>query len=164
MTPEAKQSIRDRLVLRPVTHPEDDAFLRELYFATRGDLGAMPVPEELKRDLLLMQYDSQTVAYAQQYPNASHEIVEIDDRPVGRLMIDRRPRSVCIVDISLIPERRNEGIGTSLLRQVMDECSEKELACELQVVVSNPARRLYERLGFREEDNDGVRLSMRWTS
>ena len=162
MTRNPQKSILDGLVLRPASRPEDEDFLRELYFASRGDLDAMPVSEELKRNLLLMQYQSQTAAYAQQYPAASHEIVEINGRPIGRLLTDRQPDSICVVDISLIPETRNQGIGSALLRQVMAECSEENLSCTLQVVITNPARALYERLGFRVEDDDGVRLSMRW--
>jgi ribosomal protein S18 acetylase RimI-like enzyme len=164
MSPNAKTPIGERLVLRQVVLPEDDDFLRELYFASRGDLEGAVLPEDLKRNLLLMQYQAQSIAYTQQYPKASHEIVELDGQAIGRMMIDRRKEFICAVDISIIPERRSHGIGTTLLRRVMEECAEKNLPCTLQVLITNPARRLYERLGFRIVDNDGVRFSMTWNS
>lgn len=164
MTPNPQKSLLDGLVLRPAALPEDEDFLRELYFASRSDLEAMPVSDALKRNLLLMQYQAQSFTYAEQYPEASHEIVELEGHPIGRLMIARRQDAICVVDLALIPEKRNEGIGTALLRRVMGECSEKNIPCTLQVVITNPARSLYERLGFRVEDTDGVRLSMRWNS
>lgn len=164
MTSTAEKSILDRLVLKPVVLPDDDEFLRDLYFLSRNDINMNFPGEEVKQDLLLMQYRGQMLTYQQQFPAASHDIVELDERPIGRLMIDRQPEAIRVVDISLIPEKRNMGIGTSLLKRVLAECSEKSLYCVLQVLAFNRARALYERLGFRVEGNDGIRLTMRWNS
>jgi GNAT superfamily N-acetyltransferase len=65
-------------------------------------------------------------------------------------------------DISLVPEFRNRGIGTFLLNELLGECEAKGLPCELKVLKTNRARLLYDKLGFRVEGDDGVRLHMRW--
>lgn len=143
--------------------PDDDAFLQELYFTTRDDLDGIFPDEEQKRQLLLIQYKGQTLTYANQFPDASHDVIELDGEPVGRLMVSRQRDAVQCVDISLRPEMRNIGIGTIVLRDLLAESTSRGLPCVLQVLKANPARHLYERLGFTIEGDDGMRFFMKWT-
>jgi GNAT superfamily N-acetyltransferase len=162
MMSDPDRSIADRVTLRPAAVPDDEDFLRELYFDTRDDLDGMFADEDLKRNLLLMQHRGQIQTYARQFPDASNHVVELDGEPIGRLMVDRQPGSIRCIDISLIPEKRGNGIGSFLLKNLLDECAEKGVPCTLHVLITNPARRLYERLGFRVEEDDGTRFFMRW--
>ena len=57
--------------------------------------------------------------------------------------------------VSVLPGHRGRGVGTALLSSLIERCS--ELGCpalSLSVQRSNPAARLYERLGFREVSGD----------
>lgn len=57
--------------------------------------------------------------------------------------------------VSVLPDHRGRGLGTALLSVLIERCS--ELGCpalSLSVQRSNPAARLYERLGFREVSGD----------
>lgn len=57
--------------------------------------------------------------------------------------------------VSVLPGCRGRGVGTALLSSLIERCS--ELGCpalSLSVQRSNPAVRLYERLGFREASGD----------
>lgn len=57
--------------------------------------------------------------------------------------------------VSVLPGHRGRGVGTALLSSLVERCS--ELGCpalSLSVQRSNPAVRLYERLGFREVSGD----------
>jgi ribosomal protein S18 acetylase RimI-like enzyme len=67
-----------------------------------------------------------------------------------------------LVDISLLPEHRGRGLGTLLLRELMEECRRERQSLRLQVLRTNPAQRLYERLGFRRTGEDQVYLQMEW--
>lgn len=63
--------------------------------------------------------------------------------------------------VSVLPGRRGRGLGTALLSSLIGRCS--ELGCpalSLSVQRSNPAVRLYERLGFREVSGDDCEAVM----
>jgi ribosomal protein S18 acetylase RimI-like enzyme len=54
------------------------------------------------------------------------------------------------VSIGVQPEARGQGVGEKLMRALIDEAARRGLGLCLSVRTDNPARRLYERLGFRE--------------
>jgi ribosomal protein S18 acetylase RimI-like enzyme len=53
------------------------------------------------------------------------------------------------VSIGVKPGARGEGVGETLLRALIDEAARRDVGLCLSVRTENPARRLYERLGFR---------------
>ena len=108
-----------------------------------------------------MQYTGQNMTYAQEYPMASHYIVLLGDSPVGRLIVDRRTDSIHGVDLSVLPIYRNLGVGTKVLTKLFDECSDRRVPFTLSVIKTNPAVRLYERLGLRIDGDLGTHYSMR---
>jgi len=54
------------------------------------------------------------------------------------------------VSIGVKPEARRQGVGEKLMRTLIGEAARRGLGLCLSVRTDNPARRLYERLGFRE--------------
>lgn len=160
--PLTESSIDDRLDLRPVTMPDDEPFLTELYFSVRDDLRGLFDDEKQTRQLMLMQYRAQAFTYGQQYPDASNDVIMLDGTAVGRIIVDRGPGVTRLVDISLVPASRDLGIGTSMLRRLCAESAGENRRLVLQVLKTNPAVSLYERMGFRVCDDDGTRLSMEW--
>ena len=142
--------------LRPITEG-DAAFQRELYGSTRAEeLAPVPWSEEQKRAFLDMQFRAQTVHYSKHYPDGEFLIVEDDGRAIGRLLLHRTPEEIHIIDISLMPGHRGRGIGTKLLRDVLAEAKASNRRASIHVEHFNPAKRLYERLGFRYVKTDGV--------
>lgn len=77
-----------------------------------------------------------------------------------QLYIHRSSREHRIVDISLLPAYRGRGIGTRLLTSVIAEADSAGKPVSIHVEVFNPARRLYERLGFVQIEDKGVYLLM----
>jgi predicted GNAT family acetyltransferase len=69
--------------------------------------------------------------------------------------VDVWAREIRIVDIALMPAHRSGGIGTMLLRRVFAEGDAAGKPVSIHVEVFNPARRLYERLGFVEKGAHG---------
>ena len=124
----------------------------------------VPWTEEQKRAFLEMQFQAQTAHYAQHYLGAEFLIIEEDGRPIGRLYIHRQPHDIRIVDISLMPEYRGRGIGSKLLREILDEGAATKTPVTIHVEDFNPAMRLYERLGFRRIGSHGVYHLMEWRS
>lgn len=82
--------------------------------------------------------------------------------PVGLLKVTRDAAEWKVVQIQLVPRLQGQGLGATLLREVIDEAAAAGAALTLGVLKSNPAKGLYERLGFVVEgDADGEWL-MRW--
>lgn len=144
------------VALRPQA-PVDDAFLHELYAATREhELSLTGWDEPSKASFLAMQFEAQRRYYLEQFPGARYEIVLRRGRPVGRLIVDRGARTMTILDIAVVGEHRGQGIGTALLTALIDEADRLGLAVRMHVERDNPAIRLYHRLGLRTTDEAGV--------
>ena len=150
------------IALRSIT-PQDDAFLARVYATSRAqELAITGWSEELKADFCRRQFDAQSAYYAANYPEASFQIIERDDWPVGRLYVARWEKEIRIVDITLLPEFRGSEIGTRLLRELQDEARSAGKSLTIHVERFNRALGLYQRLGFREVEDKGVYLLMRW--
>ena len=150
------------LTLRDAT-PSDRTFLLALYTSTRADeFAQFGWPVEMERAFMQLQFEAQRGDYERRHPDARCRIVELQHCPVGRLWTARDGDSVVVLDISVIAELRGQGIGSECLRRLQRQAAADRLAVDLQVVVGNPAQRLYERLGFRNDGEAGVRQSMRW--
>jgi ribosomal protein S18 acetylase RimI-like enzyme len=86
------------------------------------------------------------------------DVVLVEGEPAGRLYVDRRDDEIRIVDIALLPEHRGHGIGTSLLGELLSEADAARKRVTIHVERLNPARRLYERLGFSVAEDKGIYL------
>ncbi len=152
--------IVDPLVLRD-ERSEDEAFLRELYASTRIDELASVGWSPAQTDAFLrMQFDLQRTHYRRHYADASFLIVVLDGRPIGRLYVHYTRQDVRVLDISLVPDVRGKGIGRRLLGNVLERAARLAAPVTLHVAVGNPARRLYEHLGFRIVTQDALNLFM----
>ena len=152
-----------RVALRPATADDRD-FLVAFYGSTRDDLALLPLDTEQRDAIVRMQFHAQDMHYRQTNHDASFEVVEIEGRPIGRLYVDRRADDIRIIDISLLPEHRNAGIGSALVRAVQDEAAASGRTVSLHVTIGNPAAGLYDRLGFRLADDLGVYRQLEWRS
>src|SRR5688500_328403 len=109
------------LSLRPITDDDRDMLYR-VYASTREDeLAQVAWDDDQKAAFLRMQFDAQYSYYAEHYPKAQFQVILLNGEPVGRLYLDRRAREIRIVDIALLPEYRNRGIGTALLHEILAE-------------------------------------------
>lgn len=142
----------------------DFEFLAELYASTRRDeVAPVPWSDEEKEAFLRWQFESQYRHYRQHYPDCEFLVIEREERPIGRLYVDRRADQIRLVDIALVSEQRGAGLGTALLRTLLDEGRGSGLPVSIHVEYNNPALRLYRRLGFCHVDSNGVYYLMTWT-
>ena len=76
-------------------------------------------------------------------------IIGYDDRPVGGLWLESKPDSIYIHGIYISPEYQGRGIGSAVVRQLIEQAMIRRASVTLSVVPANPrAKQLYERLGF----------------
>lgn len=149
-----------KVVLRPVGDA-DRAFLAQLYASTRAEeLAIVPWTDEQKAAFLAQQFEAQDAHYRAYYDGATFDVIEVDGERAGRVYVHRGQREIRIVDISLTPSFRGRGLGTRLLRALIAEADDGGRKLSIHVEMHNPARRLYERLGFRPAGENGVYLLM----
>ena len=144
--------------LRPATDA-DLPFLKHVYASTRQEeLAVTGWPEEQIDEFLDMQFEAQHTHYHTHYDDTDWNVIEVDGEPAGRLYVSRWPEQIRIVDIALTPKFRGRGIGTGLIRTLIEESNASGLPVRISVEFNNRARGLYERLGFRPIGESGVYL------
>lgn len=150
------------LALRPI-RPDDRSFLLAVYRSTREwELTLVDWDAAQKAAFVEMQFDAQHAYYQEQRAGAAFDVILVGGTPAGRLYVARENDEIRIVDIALLPEYCNRGIGSALLRQLQAEARAARKPLRIHVERFNPALRLYERLGFRPIADRGVYLFMEW--
>lgn len=148
------------LCLRPAGRDDAEVLFR-IYASTREEeLAVVPWDASIKEAFLRMQFGAQDTYYRATYPNTSYDLIVSGDDVLGRLYVHRGERAWLVLDIALLPEHRGTGIGTHLLKQVIAEATLAGKPVQIHVERLNPARHLYDRLGFRQMEDQGVYLLM----
>jgi ribosomal protein S18 acetylase RimI-like enzyme len=144
------------VTLRPFRE-EDLELLFRIYASTRWEeLAPVPWDDEQKQAFLRMQAVAQHAYYQENYKGADWLVIERFGLPAGRLYVHRREKEIRLVDIALLPEHRNAGIGSELLRELIAESTAVSKPLRIHVEKNNPALSLYERLGFVPIVDKGV--------
>ena len=119
--------------------------VRRMQFAEIGEL-AKTIPE-ITDAQLTNRWREQTLGYRE------FLVAERDGKLVGTVSICesfRPPDSLHLFALEVSAARRNEGIGADIVSWVIEEARRRGLTrVYLEVRTTNPARRLYHRLGFR---------------
>jgi ribosomal protein S18 acetylase RimI-like enzyme len=150
------------VALRPV-QPEDAAFLYEVYASTRADEMAITGWTAAQQEAFLqMQFKAQRQYYLHEYPSAEYHVIQRDGVDIGRQIVNRTDGEILLMDIALLSEHRNGGIGTTLIRDLMAEAEQTDRPLRLHVEFFNRAVRLYERLGFSKIGDVSVYFEMEW--
>jgi ribosomal protein S18 acetylase RimI-like enzyme len=142
---------------------DDREFLFEVYAASRdAEMAAVPWTEDQKRTFLRMQFEAQDHHYRVHYPKAQFQVIHHEGQPIGRLYVHETADEIRVMDIALLPAWRGAGIGSVLLNDILARAAASNRVVTLHVEHNNPARRLYDRLGFRPASDEGVYLRMEW--
>jgi ribosomal protein S18 acetylase RimI-like enzyme len=141
--------------------PEDNDFQFKLYASTRQEeMQLLGWPAAQQEAFLRMQFSAQQNWYRTAYAQAKWEIVELNGKPVGRTIVLNGDDAITLVDISLLIEQRGKGFGGDLVRKLLEDGVRANLPVRLQVLKTNPAARLYARLGFIQTGEDDLYFKM----
>ncbi len=140
----------------------DEAYVHRLILdSLAGELAAASWPEAIRDSLLETQYRGRLAGIQATYPDAERYILLVDGRNAGRMVVHRDANRIHLVDIVVSPEQRNRGVGTYLIRQLIEDAERAAKPVILMVNAFNPAQRLYRRLGFRRAGGDDGQWRMK---
>jgi ribosomal protein S18 acetylase RimI-like enzyme len=146
--------------LRPAG-PDDEEFLYKLYCTTRSsEIDALHLDPAQQEMFLRVQYMAQKLSYQAEFPGAVHDIILFEGRPAGRVMTMKMGKVHRYIDLAILPECRDRGVGTRIIEDLIAESASEGLTARLHVLKSNRAYRLYERLGFVITGEDNINYIM----
>jgi ribosomal protein S18 acetylase RimI-like enzyme len=151
------------LRLRPEA-PADADFRFQLFCDSRlPEWYQVELAPEVREQLMRHQFQAQTMTYRARFPAARHDIIWLAGERIGRIVVNRPGDQVHIVDHAIVPALRNQGIGTAIMRSLMDEAAHAGLPVRLKVASSNdPSLRLYRRLGFTPIADAPAYIELEW--
>jgi len=150
------------IALREAT-PGDDEFLVRLYGSVRQEELALTGWDAAQCDAFIrMQFAAQQLHYQTHYPTGVHQIILLDTEAVGRIYWANLKDELHFIDITVLPEYRNRGIGTPLLKRLLAQAASEDKPARIYVESFNPSLRLFERLGFTCAKAEGYLLLLEW--
>ena len=75
-------------------------------------------------------------------------IIEFDGVRIGIQLVERAKTHIQLEQLYISKAFQRRGFGTQLLKRLIAEARDSKLPIRLRVLTVNPARALYERLGF----------------
>lgn len=143
------------IALRPAGEG-DAALVAAIYACTREEeLRQVPWDAAQKKAFTDWQSRQQEQHYAAHYPRAERLVV-MQGEPIGRIYVDTNPGDVRLMDVTLLPEHRNRGVGSRLMEAFLAYADGLGRQSSLHVEPFNPAMRMYLRLGFRAVETRGL--------
>lgn len=136
---------------------EDRDFLFGLFCRSLAlDNPLLLLPRKERDPLLRRLFDAREERLRATYTLADFDVLAIDGKPVGSLYVDRGKKEFVLIDISILPDYRDQGIGTAVLSSLLEEAGRLVLPVRARVLHRSPAWRLWQRLGFELTGNDGA--------
>lgn len=112
------------------------------------------------RAYLVPQFNMRERGFRQQYPQADQHIIVFDGINVGRIIVNREPTEIHIIDIVISGDYRQHGIASCLLTQLCSEANQEQKKVKLHVAYDNPAANLYRRFGFKVISDKDIYICM----
>ena len=138
----------------------DEALLFAVFASTREEeLVPTNWPEPVRRSFLNQQFNAMRQGYQSMFPSGEFLIIELNGKPIGRMVLNRDNAEIRVVDLALLPAQRNMKIGTFLMRQI---CADAKKPVRLSVLKNNRALHWYVRLGFVVTGERGFYEELEW--
>jgi ribosomal protein S18 acetylase RimI-like enzyme len=113
------------------------------------------------QELIVWDEQEQRASFAAQWKREEVRIISVDGKDVGWLQVAELPAEIRLQKFFVSPQYQRSGIGSEVLRNLLATWRSTGKKIVLKVLKNNPARRLYERLGFSVVAEAGVTFRMR---
>lgn len=142
---------------------EYQEFTEYISIAARlSQFSALPSP--VAQSLAAQQAKIQEATWITGYPGLERSVITLDERPVGRLYLQRKSSGLWIVDITLAPEYQRKGIGGAVIDLVKEMAKEEpHMTVRAHVMKSNHgSRQMFEKAGFSTTADAGAYMEISW--
>ena len=128
---------------------------------------ARSVHHRAYREVIERQYGPWDEANQDRYFDSAwsketHEIILFDGVRCGYSCVENQNDAIYLRELVIDPDFQNRGIGTHILRNLIDRAIERDVPLRLRTQIVNRAANLYRRMGFRETDRTESHLSFEW--
>jgi GNAT superfamily N-acetyltransferase len=89
-------------------------------------------------------------------------VIRLDRKDIGWMQVSRTAGGLHLHQLHIVADRRNQGIGTCVIKALQDKARADGKPFTLNVIRGNAALDLYHRLGFEVVGEDEEKLAMRW--
>jgi GNAT superfamily N-acetyltransferase len=131
--------------------PQDFDYCAKLYFG------------EMERAIKELNIDmvAHAAGFRQRWEPTQVRIIILDGNDIGWLQSMAQGDTLFLAQLFVDASVQRQGIGTVVMNRIISEAAHAGQALSLGVVKANPARRLYERLGFQITHEDDRKFYMK---
>ena len=130
---------------------DDVAFARSAYFETM---------RELIERLFGWDKSREEKNFARFFKLDEVRIITVDGQDVGWIQEQIFDRGINLGSFYVVPSMQGRGIGTEVLRMLLERAASESKAITLAVMKINPSRHFYEKRGFRATHEDEYKVYM----
>jgi GNAT superfamily N-acetyltransferase len=106
------------------------------------------------------QEDEQRKRAADEIQHA--QIIMMDQKDIGVIKVIPRISELHLHQMQILPDHQGKGIGSKLVRKVLDRAEKLDIPVTLLVLKGAAAKRIYDRFGFSVTNEYENNYMMRW--
>ena len=156
------KKINEQIVLRPLADGEENLWRGIFYDSVRENFAPLGLGETDLNNLLESQFQAQAEDYRRNYPLAVNEVILYENVPAGRLISSTEDGDIHVLDIIIIGEYRNRGIGGKIFKNLFEQSRRTAMPVRIYVEKINRAVNFYEKLGFQKVEDVISHFKMEW--
>jgi len=126
---------------------------------------ARDIHHKAYHDVIVRQFGSWNVNLQDEFfynswKPESHEIILNNHTSCGYCSIEHKPDHIYVHGLVISPDFQNRGIGSKILKELIEESKQKNIPIRLQVLKENHAHGLYRKLGFNDTNETDTHYEM----
>lgn len=112
----------------------------------------------------LWDWDHSEAFFAKRFQPERWQVIQSEGQDIGVLIVNEEDDEIYVAEIEILPDWQGRGIGSSIIRLLMESASRAGKPLTLRVLhVNERARELYERLGFQLFKEIETYIYLRWS-
>lgn len=151
MKKERDMNPENQLERKPAT-AEDREFMRQVHHRAYHDVVVKQFGD--------WNEEAQDKFFESDASNSPHEIILSNGEPCGYFSMEETEEAIELHELVILPEFQGKGIGSKILKEVLEKAKTKNIPARLQVLKENKAADLYLRLGFKETGETDTHILM----